>query len=419
MTLTAERPATRVRPGLVAAIGVAELCYAAAGALPLLLGLSLKIQQIAPDGKEGTLGLIAALGGVATVIANPVAGHLSDRTTSRYGMRRPWILGGSLLGLLGLLLMAQAATVAMVAIGWLITVTGYQAMVAGLTATVVDQFPAERRVRVAGVFSMCNVVGVVPAMVLAQVLKDSLPTQFAVVGALAVAAGAVLCLLLPDRVLDPAERAPISVRGLAVALLVLPRGARDYRLLWVQRLLVSIGFALISSYSLYYLQSRLGMPTAQAGALVGITVIVSTLLSGGFAYLGGRWAARIGRGRPFVLWATAILAAMLVLKAVTVSVAVVVVVAVVSGAATGVYYAVDLGLVTQVLPSEREAGRYLGAFAMAKHLPSAIAPAVAPLLLGIGADPFAPGPNYFLLFLVCGLLTAAAVPMVTRLRGVA
>jgi MFS family permease len=80
-----------------------------------------------------------------------------------------------------------------------------------------------------------------------------------------------------------------------------------------------------------------------------------------------------------------------------------------------VYYAVGLGLVTQVLPSEREVGRYRGAFAMAKHLPSAIAPAVAPLLLGIGADPFAPGPNYFLLFLVCGLLTATAVPMVTRL----
>nr|WP_260477645.1 MFS transporter [Nonomuraea sp. WAC 01424] len=149
-----------------------------------------------------------------------------------------------------------------------------------------------------------------------------------------------------------------------------------------------------------------------------MTTIVSTLLSGLLAYLGGRWSARIGKGRPFVLWATVILAAMLLLKAATASVAVVVLVAVVSGAATGVYYAVDLGMVTQVLPDEREAGRFLGAFAMAKHLPSAVAPALAPLLLGVGSDPFAPGPNYFLLFLACAIVTAAAAPLVGLLRGV-
>ncbi|MEU8321624.1 hypothetical protein AB0C33_25015 [Nonomuraea sp. NPDC048881] len=44
------------------------------------------------------------------------------------------------------------------------------------------------------------------------------------------------------------------------------------------------------------------------------------------------------------------------LKAATASVAVVVLVAVVSEAATGVYYAIDLGMVTQVLPDERRPG---------------------------------------------------------------
>ncbi|MFD0887163.1 MFS transporter [Streptosporangium algeriense] len=406
------------RRGLIAAIGMAELCYAAAGALPLILGLGLKVQEIAPTNKEAVLGFVAALGGVATVISNPLSGHLSDRTTSRYGMRRPWILGGSLLGLAGLLLLALAGSIALVAVGWMVAVTGYQAMVAGLTATVVDQFPAERRIRVAGVFSMCNMLGVVPAMALSQLFKGELLLQFTICGGLAVTAAGVLCALLPDRRLDPAERRPVNVGSLASALLVLPRHARDYRLLWVQRLLVSIGFALISSYSLYYLQSRVGMPTAEAVALVGLTTIASTLLSGLFAYVGGRWSARIGRGRPFVLWATAILGVTLLLKAVTASVGVVIVVAVISGAATGVYYAVDLGLVTQVLPDERDAGRYLGAFSMAKHLPSAVAPALAPVLLGLGSDPFAEGPNYFVLFSVCGLLTLAAAPLVGLLRGV-
>ncbi|MEV0585691.1 MFS transporter [Nonomuraea sp. NPDC050310] len=419
-TLAPDTPPAPLRPrrGLVAAIGFAELFYAAAGALPLILGLGLKIQELAPGGKETVLGLVTALGGLATVLANPISGHLSDRTTSRYGMRRPWILGGSLVGLAGLAVLALAGTVALVALGWVVAVCGYQAMVAGLTATVVDQFPPERRQRVAGVFSMCNVVGVVPAILISQVLKSSLLAQVVLCGLLAVGAAAVLCAVLPDRRLDPAERRPVSLHSLAASLLILPRQARDFRLLWVQRLLVSVGFALISSYSLYYLQSRLAMPTAEAVSLVGVTTLLGTGLSGLFAYLGGRWAGRTGRGKPFVLWATLILAAMLVLKAATASVLVVLVVTVVSGAATGVYYAVDLGLVTRVLPDERDAGRFLGAFSMAKHLPSAVAPALAPVVLAIGSDPFAAGPNYFLLFLTCGLVTLAAAPLVNLVRGV-
>ncbi|MFI6815367.1 MFS transporter [Nonomuraea sp. NPDC050328] len=419
-TLAPDAPPAPLRPrrGLVAAIGFAELFYAAAGALPLILGLGLKIQELAPGGKETVLGLVTALGGLATVLANPISGHLSDRTTSRYGMRRPWILGGSLVGLGGLIVLALAGAVALVALGWVVAVCGYQAMVAGLTATVVDQFPPERRQRVAGVFSMCNVVGVVPAILISQVLKSSLLAQVVLCGLLAVGAAAVLCAVLPDRRLDPAERRPVSLRSLAASLLILPRQARDFRLLWVQRLLVSVGFALISSYSLYYLQSRLAMPTAEAVSLVGVTTLLGTGLSGLFAYLGGRWTGRTGRGKPFVLWATLILAAMLVLKAATASVLVVLVVTVVSGAATGVYYAVDLGLVTRVLPDERDAGRFLGAFSMAKHLPSAVAPALAPVVLAIGSDPFAAGPNYFLLFLTCGLVTLAAAPLVNLVRGV-
>ncbi len=361
---------------------------------------------------------MTALSGAVIVITNPLSGYLSDRTTSRFGMRRPWVLGGALVTLVGLLALALADSIPIVAVGMMTTSAGTQAMVAGLTATIVDQFPTAQRVRVAGTFSMCNMAGVVPALLIAQLFKDSPPIQFALVGLLTVTAAAFLCVVLPDRRLDPADRPPTNLRSLASGLLVLPRGARDYRLLWTQRLVVSFGIALISAYSLYYLQSRLGMPAARATSLVGSTFLITTALSALFAYLAGRWVQRTGRGRPFLRWSTAVLAVTLLLKATTASVAVVVLVAIASGAALGVYYAIDLGLVTQVLPDEREAGRYLGAFAMAKQLPTAVAPALAPLLLDLGHDPFAGGPDYFLLFLTCGILTLVGLPLVGRLREV-
>ncbi|MFF7458654.1 MFS transporter [Kitasatospora sp. NPDC008115] len=418
-TAPAHTPAAPVpapRRGLTTLVGLTELWYSAAVSLPLVLGLSQRIQELAPHDKATVLGLVTALGGVTTILVTPVAGHLSDRCTSRYGMRRPWILGGAVVGLLGLLLLALAPGTPALAAGWVVTVAGYQSMVSALTAVVVDQYPPQRRTRVAGAFSMCNLAGVVPAMVLSSALPGRVTLQFALCGALALAAAALLCLKLPDRRLAPGERPQAGLRSVAASLAVLPRGARDFRLLWTQRLVVSFGYAMISAYSFYYVQARLHLNAADGVALVGATTIVTTAASGLAAYLAGRWAARLGRGRPFLLWATVAMAAMLVLKAVTADVSMVYLYSVVFGAALGAYYTVDLGMVTQVLPDERDAGRHLGSFAMAKNLSMAVGPALAPAFLALGRDPISGGDNYLALFLACGLTTLAGAALVPRLR---
>lgn len=412
-------PATAPPPprrGLLTTIGIAEAAYSAAAALPLLVGLGLKVQQLAPDNRAATLGLLTALSGAAIVVANPICGHLSDRTSGRFGMRRPWILGGAFVAATGLLLTALAGSVGLLAVAVVLSAIGTQAMVAGLTATIVDQFAPADRIRAAGIFSTWNLGGVVPAMIIAQVFPASVTTQFAIVAVLVVGSGVLISVVLPDRVLSTADRQPVSLGSLARALLVLPSGARDFRILWVQRLIVSFGISLMSAYALYYVQSRLGLPSAAAVSLVGITFMITTALSAVSAYFGGRRAARQGRAVPLLFWATIVIGAALLLKAVTAGVVYVVIAAVASGVALGLYYAVDLGLVTRVLPDEIDTGRYLGTFAMAKQLPAAIAPAMAPLLIGLGTDPLGGLENYFLLYLVCGVGTIAAAFLVLRLR---
>ncbi|WP_275465803.1 MFS transporter [Streptomyces noursei] len=405
------------RRGVTTLIGLTELCYAAAVSLPLVLGLGQRIQQLAPHDKTTVLGLVTALGGVTTILVTPLAGHLSDHCTSRFGRRRPWILGGAATGLLGLFLLALAPNTTFLALGWMVAVAGYQTLAAALTAVVVDQYPPHRRTRVAGTFSMCNVGGVVPAMLLATTLRGRVTLQFTVCGALALVAAALLCLALADRRLAAGDRPRVSARSLAASLLVLPRAAHDFRILWTQRLLVSFGYAMISAYSLYYVQDRLHL-NAEAGArLVGTTTLLTTLCSGLTAYLAGRWAARTGRSRSVLLWATLVMGAMLAVKAVTADLTAVYLYGAVFGGALGAYYAVDLGLVSQVLPDERDAGRYLGAFALAKNLPMAIGPALAPALLTVGHDPLSGGANYLVLFLVCTAVTAVAAVLVPRLWG--
>ena len=59
-----------------------------------------QIDAIAPqgDGLESVVafGIISGIAGAFALLVYPLAGALSDRTTSRAGRRKPWILGGAL-----------------------------------------------------------------------------------------------------------------------------------------------------------------------------------------------------------------------------------------------------------------------------------------------------------------------------------
>ena len=85
----------------------------------------------------------------------------------------------------------------------------------------------------------------------------------------------------------------------------------------------------------------------------------------------------------------------------------------ISGLGFGVYLAVDLALVVDVLPGRRSAAKDLGVFNIAGALPFSIAPAIAPAILAAG------GGSYGVLYTVAGLCAitgAAAILPVRRVR---
>src|SRR5690349_11172804 len=59
------------------------------------------------DATKGVnLSIVVAIGGVVVMVITPLFGRLSDRTMSRLGKRRPWILGGALAGMVGVVVVA-------------------------------------------------------------------------------------------------------------------------------------------------------------------------------------------------------------------------------------------------------------------------------------------------------------------------
>ena len=63
---------------------------------PILGGLSIKIQSLVGlEEAPVQLGLVTGVGALFALVGQPIAGRLSDATTGRWGMRRPWIIVGA------------------------------------------------------------------------------------------------------------------------------------------------------------------------------------------------------------------------------------------------------------------------------------------------------------------------------------
>ena len=84
----------------------------------------------------------------------------------------------------------------------------------------------------------------------------------------------------------------------------------------------------------------------------------------------------------------------------------------ISGLGFGLYIAVDLALVADVLPDRATAAKDLGVFNIASALPFFVAPAIAPAILAIG------GGSYAVLYTVAGLSALAGAAAILPVKRV-
>ena len=72
---------------------------------PLAISLSIKVNALAP-GHEEYLGFITGAGALFVMLTAPFMGVWSDRTRTRIGRRRPFMIGGMVVGVVSLVVMA-------------------------------------------------------------------------------------------------------------------------------------------------------------------------------------------------------------------------------------------------------------------------------------------------------------------------
>jgi len=329
-------------------------------------------------------GVISAIAGLCALVAYPLTGALSDRTTSRFGRRRPWILAGTLIFAVSLVLLGlQNSSLVGVGIFWSTALIGFCVLTAAITATISDQVPVNQRGFVSGWVSAPQAVGTILGLVLVSALGLSTLVGYLVVAIVVVALVAPFLVLLKDAPLAADQRPEFSLAILLSGFWVSPRKYPDFGWTLLGRILVNLGNALGTTQLLYFLAFGLGSVNALDDLLILTAVYMVFFIIA--ALVVGKLSDRIGQRKIFVYISAYLQAVAALLLAFVPQYGVAIIAAGILGLGYGAFMAVDQALATQVLPDSHSRGKDLGIMNIATAVPQAVAPLLGAIVVVVFA----------------------------------
>jgi MFS family permease len=173
-----------------------------------------------------------------------------------------------------------------------------------------------------------------------------------------------------------------------------------------------LAYAFLVTYQAYYLLDRIGSAEADVPQQIFLGTLLQSVVVVATSMVGGRLSDRTGRRKVFVLAASVLYGLALFVVALAVDVNGYLIGMAFSGLGFGLYFAVDLALVADVLPDQENAAKDLGVFNIAGALPFSVAPAIAPVVLGLGHA------SYGVLYAVAGSCALVGAATILPVRGV-
>ncbi|HYK34048.1 MAG TPA: MFS transporter [Streptosporangiaceae bacterium] len=397
----------------IAALALGTMGLFMAGGTPAQLLLPQQVQQIAPHQKFLVIGLVHALGAIAAIVATPLVGAMSDRTTDARsfgrlrGRRHRWTLGMAVLAAICLALVSVQNTVFGVLGLWALFSLFNNGQYAALSASIPDHVPVRQRATVAGWVGMPQAVGLVIGVELvAKVFMKSSGYMFLAV--------CMVLFVLPfvfttaDHPLARSDREPFSASQLFQAFKVDLRAYPDFGWAWITRFLASLSISMGTLYLFYFLRDAVHYKHPATG--LAILILIYTVCVAVTATVGGRISDRLGKRKLIVTVSGALMGSAALLLVFVETWRAAEVAAVLFGAGFGAYLAVDQALITQVLPSAEHRGKDLGLINIAVAGPAAIGGLLAALLVTLG--------HYPTLFASTAITAAIGATLVWRIKSV-
>ncbi|AQX80987.1 MFS transporter [Plantibacter flavus] len=403
----------RAGPGFIAIYALAMFGIWMAINLPASVTLALRIAEIDPASKTTSYSIAAGVGTLTAVLANPFFGRLSDRTRSRFGRRRPWIMIGLVGTTVGAAVIGFSDSFPMLLLGWILMQAFVNAAIAATLAIVADRVPTSQQGLVGSLSGAASSASIVLGVFFIQAFPTSILAQIGLPVAVALVFAAALVAIFRDDAPAPAS-AQFGVREFFGSFFINPRREPDFSWLLLALFLLSCGLGVVATYTVYLLQDHIAVPVSELSDAITLSYVIPGVLAFAVGPLAGWVGDRLKRRKPMLAAAAGVGVAGMIVIAIAPTLGLFLLgVTLVTGVSAGIMMGTYIAFAITVMRDKRAAARNLGVINIALTLPFSIVPFVAPALLGVGGGTT----NYVALVVFGAVLMATAAAPLTRIRS--
>lgn len=328
---------------------------------------------------------ILGSGALVATLTQLVTGAVSDRFRSRWGRRRPFIVAGTLLTNLGLLLFVYASTFSKLLVAYLLIQLLLNMANGPYQALLPDLIPIEHHGKASGYMGLWQLLGRTIGMVGGALLLNQEHGLIWMVIAFALLLNGLM-LITVMLVKEPPQAQAAADRS-ALAFFSLPlKEYPDFNWVLISRFIINCGLYTILPFLDFFLIYAYHQSEAMAReqlAIIGLVVNLSGLAA---VFPAGAAGDRFSKKRIIYFTCTLSVVAGIAFTLST-SPLIAIITTGLFGIGYGAFSAVDWALVCNVLPT-REPAKYMGVWGFSDTLPQIVAPFIGGELAAMVTNQF-------------------------------
>ncbi|WP_407886549.1 MFS transporter [Levilactobacillus sp. N40-8-2] len=372
--------------------------------------LPAKIGMLDPINKVKLVATFAAIAMIVAMFANLVEGALSDRTRSRFGKRKPWIIGGTIGSVLMFFVLSWSPTIPILLMTWTIYQLTLNAIVAPMVAIIADAIDPKYRGTVSSFYGIGMSIGAYGSGVVASQFLGKVNIGIWVFALVQVVLTVIAMILIKEP--SSANEPKVSLKGRELlASFAFPlKNAGDFYLALLGKFLMMVGSYMITGYQLYILTDYMRLSQSTTSRMVAIISMILMTTAIVFGAVSGPLADKIGRLKAPVALATLMIAIAGLFPFFDAAPWTMLVYAVLSGIGNGAYLAVDQALNIAVLPNPKTAAKDLGVMNLSATLGQIMGPVTAGAVISLA--------GYRLIFPVMAVICIIGCVMIMCIKKV-